>query len=645
MAVTMRHVQFTRDYRQPPEVLWSYVGDFAGQWHPVIAQAQLKITPSGRVSRVFQNQEGQSYAEQLVYLSHSDRLMRYTLDSGIQGLNRYLGTVRLTPSGPGTRITWGAEIDASSERIEAIAEGTSKVLQAGLDWLETASMNAAAPVLDENSPCVTKRRFVTGAVRTGFLTGASGDADTLVLCLHGIGGNAENWLPQIEAFGAQYKMAALNFRGYGDSDLGPHRTTIEDYCKDILSVIRASGAKRVVLVGLSMGAWVATSFAMRYPKKLAGLVLAGGCTGLSEATETARKSFFESRATPLSHGKTPADFAPDVVSLLAGKNATQSARDALMSSMSDISSETYTDALSCFCNPQETFNFSQVACPVLMMTGSEDVLAPPSEIRSVARRIFAQMRQPDVRFEVLPDTGHVCNLEAPALFNAHLGDFLARIKSAQLSTDKRTTRRVERSEKILSAALAEFSKNGTVGASMDAIADRAGVSKPTLYSYFHGKDKLFDAVLKQGLDLFAASNDTIETGLIESLWAICWARARVMFQQDVLTLSRLVIGQAARRPDAARALYESCDKNTEDMFARCFDAAEFPDPASNAELLFSLTLGALRAKCLHNPSIVPSDAMVAAAIFDGLRNFLNARTPEKSEYFALLDRLAHRQLG
>src|SRR6516162_9999524 len=49
---------------------------------------------------------------------------------------------------------------------------------------------------------------------------------------------------------------------------------------------------------------------------------------------------------------------------------------------------------------------------------------------------------------------------------------------------------------ILAAALAEFAQQGLAGARMDAIADAAGVNKALLYYYFHSKDDLYGAVLR-----------------------------------------------------------------------------------------------------------------------------------------------------
>ncbi|MCB1403094.1 MAG: TetR family transcriptional regulator, partial [Rhodobacteraceae bacterium] len=59
-------------------------------------------------------------------------------------------------------------------------------------------------------------------------------------------------------------------------------------------------------------------------------------------------------------------------------------------------------------------------------------------------------------------------------------------------------RDAERSRRaILDAALEEFSELGHAGARIDAIAARAGVSKPLIYSYFGDKDALYMAALRE----------------------------------------------------------------------------------------------------------------------------------------------------
>ena len=55
----------------------------------------------------------------------------------------------------------------------------------------------------------------------------------------------------------------------------------------------------------------------------------------------------------------------------------------------------------------------------------------------------------------------------------------------------RTSRGADKRRAILDAAAEVFAASGYERASIDAIAARAGVSKPTVYSHFGGKEQLF----------------------------------------------------------------------------------------------------------------------------------------------------------
>lgn len=71
-------------------------------------------------------------------------------------------------------------------------------------------------------------------------------------------------------------------------------------------------------------------------------------------------------------------------------------------------------------------------------------------------------------------------------------------KTASKSENRPVRRDAERSKRaILDSALVEFSKYGHAGARIDMIAERSGVSKPMIYSYFGDKEGLYTAALRE----------------------------------------------------------------------------------------------------------------------------------------------------
>ena len=625
---------------------WDYVRDFGSSWHPDIVSNKIEINATGAVVRVFSASDGGTYREQITYFSDTDRILRYTLTEGIEGIEKYRGEVSTSPSS----VSWSAMFEAPEELGTAVTTGTNAIFNNGLDWLAANTKHAVVRAQNTHEGNVKLLRTqIEGNPKLSVLSALPPNQScwTLVLFVHGIGGNATNWQSQLEAMAQTHNVAALDLRGYGESKLGSEQSRIDDHCDDILSVMKTFGARKLVLVGLSMGSWVATSFAMRHPQLLAGLVLAAGCTGMSEASSDERTQFLQSRAEPLSKGKTPAEFADAVVELISGPKASATQRSQLHESMSAISSATYLDALNCFCNPVERFDYSRIACPVLLVTGEHDRLASPEEIRQVSLNMYNAIinteRLPDIRFEVISEAGHLCNLEKPDVFNAHLVEFLNRTPGATITqSPTHESNRLMKSRRILDAALEEFSAKGFDGVSMASIAKRAGVSKPTLYQYFGDKDGLFANVLQQGCEHLITPLSAPDGSLVDRLWNFSWTYADFVLRDDMLSLARLVLGEASRRPDIAVTYHDAgpgkAFKGLTTFIQECVDAKQLDvdDIEYAAQDLWSLILSGQRDYHLHFVNERPDTARLLRSIGHGLQVFLKVYSTDRTTDLATL---------
>src|SRR5580700_11749805 len=63
--------------------------------------------------------------------------------------------------------------------------------------------------------------------------------------------------------------------------------------------------------------------------------------------------------------------------------------------------------------------------------------------------------------------------------------------------ETRRRRKAERPKEILEAAFAEFSRSGYAAATLDQVAERAGVTKGTIYVYFESKEHLFISMVRE----------------------------------------------------------------------------------------------------------------------------------------------------
>ena len=71
--------------------------------------------------------------------------------------------------------------------------------------------------------------------------------------------------------------------------------------------------------------------------------------------------------------------------------------------------------------PDSTADLAGVGIPTLVVVGEEDTVAPPEVAEEMRDRL------PDARLAVIPQAGHLSNLEDPEAFNAELTAFLEKL--------------------------------------------------------------------------------------------------------------------------------------------------------------------------------------------------------------------------
>lgn len=113
---------------------------------------------------------------------------------------------------------------------------------------------------------------------------------------------------------------------------------------------------------------------------------------------------------------------------------------------------------------------------------------------------------------------------------------------------------------ILDAAKHTFLANGYSGASMEAIAEAAPVSKPTLYSHFHSKPELFAAVIGEQCEALLNTLSRVQTERqdpVAALKAIAVAFVDLIYSKDALDLYRLIIAEQQNFPELGELVYRS----------------------------------------------------------------------------------------
>src|SRR3990172_10533465 len=114
-------------------------------------------------------------------------------------------------------------------------------------------------------------RLATNGITLGYDLAGKG---TTVLFLHAFPLNRRMWAAQVEALRAQARPLTVDFRGFGESDPSPAPYGLEALGDDVLALAGKVGITRAIVVGLSVGGYVAFRLIERAPEVVQALVLA-----------------------------------------------------------------------------------------------------------------------------------------------------------------------------------------------------------------------------------------------------------------------------------------------------------------------------------------------------------------------------------
>ncbi len=253
--------------------------------------------------------------------------------------------------------------------------------------------------------------------------------DPPIVFLHGLGGSWQNWLENLPRAAQERRAIAVDLPGFGTSPMPSEEISISLYARIVKELLDQLGIEWPVIVGNSMGGFVAAELCLRY-QQVERLVLAAAC-GISTASLR--------RGTTLTlfrvGGWISAATLPrsrDVVArprlrhpLLATviRHPSRMRPDVLLEIMPRSNNPGFMPALESLLDYDFTDRLGEIGCPTLLVWGREDILVPVEDADEFERRV------PDARKVVFDETGHMPMLEQPGEFN----DLLMRFASGRLT--------------------------------------------------------------------------------------------------------------------------------------------------------------------------------------------------------------------
>lgn len=264
---------------------------------------------------------------------------------------------------------------------------------------------------------ILKKHRVSSGIEIAYYDSGTG---TPIVFLHSFGHNKTMWSPQLTHFLERgYRVVAPDMPGHGDSTFDPAHHTVERIAQSYVELLGALGVPRVILVGISMGGYIALRMWAIKPELIAGLVLSNTKAESDSDEIVARRraqvgnirqhglaEFIHTGAPRRLSPKTLAD-RPWVLDLITMMNFTVSA-EANIATLEAMASK-----------PDDTATLATITVPTLITSGSDDTFIP----KDAAAKLKDGIRT--AQLHVIQDTGHVSNLESPTQYNRAMDDFLA----------------------------------------------------------------------------------------------------------------------------------------------------------------------------------------------------------------------------
>jgi len=243
-----------------------------------------------------------------------------------------------------------------------------------------------------------------------------------LLCIHGFPLDGSFWQPQVEGLSPVARVLAPDLRGFGtDRRPMPAAMQMEAYAADMKALLDAEGIDRVVLLGLSMGGYVAMAFIELWPERVQGLIL---CNTRSTADTGEGKAAREQTALDaLSKGADVIARAmvPKVLSARTRSEQPEVARRVKAIMARQPREAIAAAARGMALRPDRTDALRRIAIPTLIVTGGRDELMPLHTSEAMHRAM------PGSELVVIDAAAHLCSAEAPEIFNAEVAAFLDRI--------------------------------------------------------------------------------------------------------------------------------------------------------------------------------------------------------------------------
>jgi 3-oxoadipate enol-lactonase len=243
----------------------------------------------------------------------------------------------------------------------------------------------------------------------------SGGTGLPIVLAHGFFMDGSMFEPQEATLRDRYRVITYDERGHGQAADDPDSYTYWDLADDLAGLLDHLGLERAVIGGMSQGGFISLRFALRYPRRVIGLVLLDSQAGVE--LEEKRGEYEAMRSVWVEDG--PSELMGSMVAAIILGNYPGNADWVAkwMVRYPDGLGQAYTTLMD---RDDITDRLSEITAPALVVHGDEDAAIPMERAEALSAGLSGC-----AGVVVVAGGSHAANLNRPEAVNSAIGAFLA----------------------------------------------------------------------------------------------------------------------------------------------------------------------------------------------------------------------------
>jgi pimeloyl-ACP methyl ester carboxylesterase len=250
-----------------------------------------------------------------------------------------------------------------------------------------------------------------------------------VVLVHGLGlSSMKTWIKQVPELSKHFRVHTYDVRGFGQTNNPENKFSVQQHAYDLFALLNELKLDKVVLIGFSMGGWIAQQFVLDHPEKVSALVLS--CTTSGLRPEGAKK--FVDRAEkvnangtePLADEQIKNTFAPETFE--QSPELIEFYKENFLDKKQN-NPKSYASMFRALSVTNWTAQLGRITCPTLVVCGDADKGITRGNTPTDAAEILHNGIV-NSKLIVINQGGHYAHLERPVEWNKMVIDFIENAK-------------------------------------------------------------------------------------------------------------------------------------------------------------------------------------------------------------------------